>query len=130
MDSYTVTVRVRYKETDQMQVAYYSNYLVWFEVARVEFFRAIGHSYKDMEEKRGLRLMVVEAQCSYKSPARFDDLLSIDCSVSKIGNTSLSFNYKVRKEEELLAKGKTAHVFTNKNGRPTRIPLEIKGALK
>lgn len=130
MLEYTVTLRVRYKETDQMQVAYYSNYFVWFEVARADLFREIGYTYKDIEEKLGLWLMVVEASCQYKMPAKYDDLLNIRCRVAKIGASSLTFEYKVLREKDLLAIGKTAHVFTDKSARPKRIPLPLLEVLK
>lgn len=125
----STTVRVRYKETDQMGVAYYSNYLVWFEVARAELFRNIGHPYKKIEEKLGLMLMVVEAGCRYKSPARYDDLLNIDCCLGEVGNSSLTFKYIVRRKRQVLAEGETIHVFVTKSGLPRRIPLKIKEAL-
>jgi len=128
MKEFQTQLRVRYKETDQMQVVYYSNYLVWFEVARVELFRSIGIPYKELE-KRGLYLMVVDAQCSYKSPARYDDLIAISCSASNIKNTSLSFTYKIYREKELLATGLTSHVFTDTKKRPVKIPAEIKEKL-
>ena len=125
----TTSIRVRYKETDQMQVAYYSNYLVWFEVARAELFRKIGHTYSDIEQKEGLRLMVVEANCRYKQPARYDELIDIYCVVTDVGNTSLRFSYTVKRKEVLLAEGETVHVFTDTKGRPKRIPSKIKEAL-
>ena len=71
--SHLTRIRVRYAETDQMGVVYYANYLVWMEVARVEYCSAIGFRYKDMEMEDGVLLAVVEAQCRYHSPARFDE---------------------------------------------------------
>src|SRR5258708_3369655 len=66
-------IRVRYSETDQMGIVYYANYLVWMEVARVEYCQAIGFRYRDMELEDGIVLAVVESNCRYISPARFDD---------------------------------------------------------
>lgn len=128
MEKFNTTLRVRYEETDQMKVVYYSKYLVWFEVARTEYLRNLGISYKELE-KRGLFLVVAEANCLYKSPARYDDLLEIETEVYGIKNTSLSFKYQVKRDSELIAEGSTAHVFVNENGKPTRIPEELKRLL-
>jgi acyl-CoA thioester hydrolase len=68
-----VRIRVRYAETDQMGVVYHANHFVWFEVGRVEFFRQLGFSYKEMEEQDGCHIAVVDARCRYKAPARYDD---------------------------------------------------------
>ena len=130
MLEHTTNLRVRYKETDQMGVAYYSNYLVWFEVARTELLREAGHNYSELEKSEGLWLMVVEANCKYKMPAKYDDLLDIYCTVGNIGNTSMSFNYVVKRGSDILAEGMTSHVFTDKTARPKRIPSIIKEALK
>jgi len=130
MLEHTTSLRVRYKETDQMGVAYYSNYLVWFEVARTELLRAAGHTYSELERSEGLWLMVVEANCKYKMPAKYDDLLNIDCAVGDIGNTSMSFHYIVKRGSDLLAEGVTSHVFTDRSARPKRVPAIIKEAFK
>ncbi|NQT90726.1 MAG: acyl-CoA thioesterase [Candidatus Omnitrophica bacterium] len=126
----TATIRVRYKETDQMQVVYYSNYLVWFEVARTELFRERGHLYSRIEKELGLRLMVVEAQCRYLKPAKYDDLIDVDCRLSKIGASSLVFEYIVKRGEDTLAEGKTVHVFTDANAKPKRMPDALRKALE
>lgn len=112
-----------------MGVVYYSNYLVWLEVARAELLRDIGHTYQVMEEEMGLRLMVLEARCRYKSPARYDDLLDIACSVTKLGNSSITFTYKVMRGLDLLAEAETVHVFTDTAGRPKRMPRILKEVL-
>ena len=126
---HTTDIRVRYAETDRMGVVYYGNYFVWFEVARTEFFRAAGFSYRELEEKRGLRVMVVGASCRYRSPATYDDTLSVETWISGIKNTSLVFAYQVRRDSTLIATGETTHVFTDVNGKPIKIPGEISSAL-
>ncbi len=68
MPQHVTSVRVRYAETDQMGIVYYANYLVWMEVARVEYCRAIGFHYKDMELDDGILLAVAESHCRYLSP--------------------------------------------------------------
>lgn len=125
MKTYKTKLRVRYQETDNMGVVYYANYFVWFEVARTEHFRSLGISYRELEGK-GMRLMVVSAACQYKSPARYDDLVTLQTSICDVKNSSLKFEYKVFIEDKLIATGESVHVFTNKLARPTRIPQEIK----
>ena len=70
-------VRVRYAETDQMGVVYHANYLVWFEVGRVEFIRQMGLDYRSMEKDENAMIAVVEATARYKAPARYDDELIV-----------------------------------------------------
>ena len=130
MIKYTTTLRVRYKETDQMGVVYYSNYMVWFEVARAELFRDIGYPYSRIEKEMGLWLMVAEARCIYKSPARYDELIDIECCLNNIKNSSMAFSYKVKRKKTILAEGETVHVFTNSAGSPRRIPQSLKEALE
>jgi acyl-CoA thioester hydrolase len=129
MKTHKTDIRVRYEETDRMGVVYYANYLIWFEVGRTEFFKMLGMSYRDLEDKDGLRLMVVESKINYKAPATYDDLVSIETTIGNIKNTSISFSYKVYRDNTLLAIGDTAHVFTNKGGKPIRIPGKIREKL-
>jgi acyl-CoA thioester hydrolase len=119
------TIRVRYQETDNMGVVYYANYFVWLEVARTEYLRSEGISYRGLEEK-GVYLMVASASCEYKRPARYDDLVRIETWMSGLKNTSLRFNHKLYVGETLAALGESTHVFTNRSGRPVRIPKEVR----
>ena len=118
-------IRVRYQETDNMGVVYYANYLVWFEVARTEYLRALGITYRELE-KDGFYLMVAEVNCKYRSPARYDDIVRIQTWISEMKNSSLTFEYKISADERLLAAGSSVHVFTNKAGKPVRMPEIIK----
>jgi len=113
-------IRVRYGETDQMGVVYYANYYVWFEVARNEFFRKLGFTYKTLE-REGLYLPVVESHCTYKSPARYDDLIAVQTKLVNLENATLRFDYNVINKEKgrVLAQGYTVHAFVNRRGRPT-----------
>lgn len=119
-------VRVIYGDTDQMGVVYHANYFRYFEVARIEFLRAKGSSYRDIE-REGVMLPVVEVHCHYKAPARYDDLLVIEASVSAVRRASLSFEYVVRREGEaqILCTGSTTLACVNKEGRPMRLPERI-----
>lgn len=116
--THRTSVRVRYAETDQMGVVYHSNYIVWFEVGRAEFLRSFGLAYTNFE-KEGLGVVVVEVNCRYRRPANYDDLLWIETSLVDISPRKLTFNYKVLREDTLLAEGQTVHVFVDRNGKST-----------
>jgi len=118
-------IRVRYQETDNMGVVYYANYFTWFEIARSEYFRSMGISYRELE-KRGLYMMVAGAACDYKSPSQYDDVVRIQAWAPEVRNTSMKFEYKLFVGERLIATGSSAHVFTDKSRRPVRVPQEIR----
>ncbi len=117
-------VRVRYAETDQMGVVYYANYFVWFEVGRVEYFRAHGFSYSLMERHDDCHLPVVEAKCRYKSPARYDDALVIRTRLTRRRGPILHFAYEIVREAdaELLATGETVHVLVDAKFQARELP--------
>ena len=119
---HTSSIRVRYAETDQMGIVYYANYLVWMEVARVEFCRAIGFHYKDMELDDGVLLAVAESHCRYVSPARFDEEITIMTTAPDVNRRFASFNYEMTCEGRKVAAGQTRHVFLSRQLRPTRLP--------
>ena len=129
INSYTVDVRVRYQETDQMGVVYYANYLVWFEVARTEFFRAAGLDYRELEENEKVYLPVVEASCRYRSPIKYDDVVSVTVRLSSVKNARINFEYKLSSRSRLCATGETKHTFVNSKGVPVPIPPEVKKIL-
>ncbi len=112
-------VRVRYEETDQMGVAYHGNYYTWFEVGRSSFFRSLGYTYAQLEEE-GIIMPVIESNCSYKIPAKYDEELLIRTKINQFRGARLEFEYQViRKiDDKLLAKGKTMHAFVNKSLKP------------
>lgn len=117
-------LRVRYAETDQMGVAYYANYLVWMEVARVNHCRELGFEYRDMEREDGAFLAVSEARCRYRQSARFDDEVEIEAWVSEARSRTVRFEYSMRRtsDDALLATGETLHTVTNSEGRAIRLP--------
>lgn len=120
----TKTLQVRYAETDQMGVVYYANYLVWFEIGRTEFCRQNGFAYREMEEQEGLYIMVAEVRCRYKTPARYDDELTIRTRLKAMRRRVLIFGYEVYRPatDELLAEGETVHVITDFDGHPRSLP--------
>ncbi len=129
MEQHTTTFRVRYEETDQMGVAYYANYLVWFEVARTEYFREKGLEYRKMEDEDKLFIPVVEAYCRYKAPLRYDDLITVITTLTDVGATRMTFEYEVKRGEKLIATGRTKHAFVNEAGKPVPIPEKVKKSL-
>ena len=104
------TLRVRYAETDQMGVVYYANYFVWMELGRVEYCRGIGFRCRDMEEQDGILLAVIDAQCRYRRPARYDDEVTVRTHVSTASRRGVEFSYEMFVREELIASGSTRHV--------------------
>jgi acyl-CoA thioester hydrolase len=118
------TIRVRYAETDQMGVVYYANFFVWFEVARVELMRQMGFSYKQMETEDDSYVVVARATCTYKRPAKFDDVLRFRTRVAESHSRTITFAYEVFNEAsgELIATGETLHVICDHNGRPKSLP--------
>lgn len=124
MQSVVARVRVRYAETDQMGVVYHANYVVWMEVGRVEFCRASGLSYRDMEREGALHLAVVEVNCRYVSPARYDDEIEIETSIAKASARGVEFAYQMRHAEtgRKVAEGMSRHIFLGQDLKPIRLP--------
>jgi acyl-CoA thioester hydrolase len=118
-------VRVIYGDTDQMGVVYYANYLRYFEAGRNEFIRARGLRYRDFEARFGLRLPVAEAQVSYRAPARYDDLITVETSLAEVRRASARFGYRIVREGEVLATGHTLHACVDLEGRLQRMPAEL-----
>jgi len=119
-----VTIRVRYAETDQMGVVYHANHFVWFEVGRVEFFRQLGFSYKDMEQQYGCHIAVVDARCRYKAPARYDDEVVVRTQLKNARESMVHFAYELVRASDgvLLAEGETMHVVIDREMKKTPIP--------
>ena len=121
------TVRVRYAETDQMGVAHHANHLVWFEAGRVEYCRQLGFEYKQMEIEDDSFIVVAEASCRYKRPARFDDLLTVRTRVTESQRRTIRFAYEIfNPSQELIATGETLHVICDRQGRTKSLPEKYK----
>ena len=127
-DFVDTVVNVRYAETDQMGVVYYANYLVWFEVGRVAWCQARGFHYRDLEAQHGRLMMVAEASCRYKAPARFEDDILIRTAVGSATDKIIRFIYEIRHHAtgQLLATGETTHVVVDRDFRPARLPEHIR----
>jgi acyl-CoA thioester hydrolase len=125
-------LRVRYADTDAMGVVYYANYFAFFEVGRVEYLRASGADYRTIEEG-GAVAAVTRADCRYRAPARFDDLLAISTRVAALGRATLRFEYEIRRQADqaLLAEGYTEHACLDRQTlRPTRVPTSVRQAIE
>lgn len=114
-------VRVRYAETDRMDVVYHSHYFVWFETARILMLDQMGLPYSGLEAQ-GYRIPVLSASAEYRLPARFDDRLEIHLRMTEKPRARFRFEYEVRREDDLLATGTTAHAFMDSQGKGLRPP--------
>jgi acyl-CoA thioester hydrolase len=132
----TSTVRVRYAETDQMGIVYYANYLVWFEIGRVELLRSLGLAYSQLEKEHECILPVVEASCRYRSPARYDDEILIETRPALVRGSVIKFAYRILRkayegeEPTLLAEGETVHVVCDDLLNKKPLPAHYVEALR
>ena len=121
------SIKVRYKETDQMGVVYHGNYFTWFDIGRTEFFRDLGMVYTELEDE-GILLPVIEANCKYKKPAKYDDEIIIITKLSRLKGVRLKFQYTLYRKEDniLIAEGYTIHAFVDKELRPINFKKKYK----
>lgn len=118
-----------------MGVVYYANYFVWFEIGRVELMRSLGFDYREIEEQAQCFLPVVEANCRYRAPARYDDLLTLETRVLNQRTSMIRFGYRLLHATEdaepaLLAEGETVHVVVDRNMQKTPLPERFATALR
>ncbi|MEZ5290248.1 MAG: thioesterase family protein [Vicinamibacterales bacterium] len=118
-------IRVRYAETDQMGVAYHSNYFVWFEVARTDWLRDQGVTYRALEQE-GYFLPVIDARCEYRAAARYDDDLTVTATARLVSPVRVAFDYEISSPSAIVAVGATVHATLDRAGRPVRVPVRIK----
>jgi acyl-CoA thioester hydrolase len=132
----TTQIRVRYAETDQMGVVYYANYLVWFEIGRVEVLRSLGFSYRQLEAEHGCILPVIKAACRYRASARYDDEILIESRPAMLRGPVLKFAYRILRknpgsdEATLLAEGETTHVVCDSQMNKKHLPENYAAALR
>jgi acyl-CoA thioester hydrolase len=129
-DAVDVRLRVRYAETDQMGIVYHANYLVWMEIGRVEYCRAAGIVYRDMERDEGILLTVVEASCRYVSPALYDEEVTVRTWVTEAHPRMVRFRYEMVEAcvNRRLATGETKHIFCNRDQKPIKLPEKYRAA--
>ena len=118
-----------------MGVVYYANYFVWFEIGRVELMRSLGFDYREIEEQAQCFLPVVEANCRYKAPARYDDLLTLETRILNQRTSLIRFGYRLLRETPgaeslLLAEGETVHVVVDRSMQKVPLPERFADALR
>ena len=125
-------LRVRYPEADRMGVAYHANYFVWFELGRTDLMRRRGCSYKDMEDRDGIVLPVINAGARYLAPARYDDELEVRTRLASVERVRLRFEYELVRpaDGKSLARGFSEHAVVGRDGRPMRMPRELRKRLQ
>jgi len=131
IEHHDTTVRVRYAETDQMGVVYHANYLIWFEVGRVELMRALGIEYKRMESEDDCHIVVVDVRCRYHASARYDEVVRVRTRIAESRNRTIRFSYEIFRDsdQELLSVGETLHVICGSNGKPKLLPEKYRAIL-
>ena len=117
------TIRVRYKECDQMGVVHHTNYPVYFEIARTEMLRDMGGSYRKMEES-GAFFVVVSLTCKYHKPAMYDDVLTVKTGFGKISRVKMELVYEIWRQTELLVTGSTVLATIDRSGKIIPLPEE------
>lgn len=117
-------LRVRYAETDKMGVVYHSNFVIWFEVGRVELLRQLGFQYSEMESEDNCHIPVVDLRVRYKAPAQYDDVIVIRTQIKNVRSSLLHFSYEVFRESDrtLLATGETMHIIVDSKLERTVLP--------
>jgi acyl-CoA thioester hydrolase len=116
-----ITIRVRYAETDRMGLLHHANYLVYFEQGRTELLRSRGLSYRDLEDQ-GYLLVLTRAQVRYRSPARYDDLLTLRTTLTRTTLVKLEHHYELFRDGALLAEGETTLGCVNRQGKVQPLP--------
>jgi len=125
-------IRVRYAETDQMGVVYHANYIVWFEVGRVEFLRQLGFEYRLMEQEDDCHIAVAEVRCRFKAPARYDDQILVRTRIKFLRGPLIQFGYELYHEptQTLLAEGDSTHIVVNSKFERTALPSKYAEAFE
>jgi acyl-CoA thioester hydrolase len=125
-EPFTIHARVYYEDTDAGGIVYHANYLKFAERGRTEYLRAIGWDRRRVEKEFGIGFIVRHAEIDYKAPAKLDDLLTVKTSVASIGNTSMTLQQDIWRDDKLLAAMKVTVVAVNAEGKPVRFPSQIR----
>jgi len=125
MHSGEITIRVRYAETDRMGLLHHANYLVYFEQGRTELLRSRGYSYRDLEDQ-GYLLVLTRAQVRYRSPARYDDLLTLQTAVVRTTHVKIEHRYELLRDGQLLAEGETTLGCVDRDGKVQALPAFLR----
>ncbi len=121
LKQHEIEIRVRYQETDPMGLMHHASYFTYFEIGRTELLQAAGGNYRQME-KDGLFVVVVKAECRFRRPARYDDLLRIRTSVARVTRARIEHEYQVFRGAEQLAFGRVTLAVVDRRGKVFRVP--------
>lgn len=116
-----ITIRVRYAETDRMGLLHHANYLVYFEQGRTELLRSLGYSYKDLEDQ-GYLLVLTKIEVRYRTPARYDDVLTLRTTVVRTTAVRIDHRYDLMREGVIVAEGTSTLACIDRNGRVQMLP--------
>jgi acyl-CoA thioester hydrolase len=123
-----ITLRVRYKETDPMGFLHHANYFVYFEIGRTELLRASGGNYRQMEEA-GLLVVVVKAECRFRRPARYDDVLTLRTTITRVTQAKIEHQYDLFRDGESLATGFVTLAVVDRTGKVQPVPEWMQEAM-
>jgi acyl-CoA thioester hydrolase len=128
--AHAASIRVRYAETDQMGIAHHAEYFAWFEVGRTELLRAAGLTYRDLEA-RGVHFPVIGTEARFLRPAYYDDVLEVRTVVASVSGARVAFTYEIHRDGGTapLATGRTEHAAVDAEGRPRRLPADVRARL-
>jgi acyl-CoA thioester hydrolase len=126
---HTITIRVRYTEVDAMGYLHHSRYLQYFEMGRIEYLRAAGFSYADLE-REGVFFAVTKAEVRYKAPARFDDELTLTTTVNRATLVRFDHSYELKRGNLLLAEGNTTIACIGRDGKVRAMPDQLVNTTK
>ncbi|MBN2446154.1 MAG: acyl-CoA thioesterase [Phycisphaerae bacterium] len=119
-----IEIRVRYAEVDAMGYLHHARYFVYFEMGRTELLRLCGIRYRDMEERQ-LFYVVARLDCRYRSPARYDDLLTLTTTTTRLTPFRVDHNYALRRDGRLVAEASSVLALVGRDGHPTRLPDDL-----
>jgi acyl-CoA thioester hydrolase len=126
---FSTEVKVRFAETDAQGIAHHAVYLIWFEVARIEYLARFRGGYPELQAE-GLEALTLDANVRFRAPARFDDRLEISARCSEVRGARFRFAYRVERGGELIAEGSTGHACADaRTLRPTRVPEWLVNAI-
>ncbi len=123
-------IRVYYEDTDLAGIVYYANYLKFIERGRSEWVRSIGVDQDQMKQDDGLIFVVRRVEADYLTPARYDDILTVETEVAKVGGSTVELEQLVKRGDVTCFASKVMIVLINNDGRPARIPAELRQKLK
>ncbi|NQU21107.1 MAG: acyl-CoA thioesterase [Candidatus Nealsonbacteria bacterium] len=121
IEQHETQIRVRYQETDPMGFLHHAQYLTYFEIGRTEWLRAAGGNYREMEEQ-GRLIVVVKAECRYRRPAQYDDLLTVRTTVKRVTAVKIEHEYLLLRDDERLAVGHITLAVIDRSGKVCRVP--------